>query len=153
MSCVFAFRNLEMPNVQHCKHSTLNFVFGPDFELLGLNKRVGLISKNQVDRIPGWKNPSLGDQKSSDGTFDLQLRRSGWYDDLQLHQKQYIRGLLRALIRVQAGQAISDNHRKFSPRAHFCSVLAQILTVFLCAPYAHICLRVLAKIGGLKMLI
>ena len=47
---------------------------------------------------------------------------------------------------VQAGLAIHDNHRNFSACAQFCSVLAQILTVFLSAPYAHICLRILAEI-------
>ena len=48
---------------------------------------------------------------------------------------------------VQAGLPIDDNRSKFSPRAQFCSVLAEILTVFLTAPYAQICLRILAEIG------
>ena len=40
---------------------------------------------------------------------------------------------------VQAGLPMNDNRSKFSPRAQFCSVLADILTVFLTAPYAQIC--------------
>ena len=40
--CVLKFW-LEIFDVQHFKISKSNFVFGPDFELLGLNKRVDLI--------------------------------------------------------------------------------------------------------------
>jgi hypothetical protein len=46
---------------------------------------------------------------------------------------------------VQAGSAMGDNYRDFFLRAQFLSVLHDILTVLLDAPYKNVSLRILAK--------